>query len=129
MLTKLCGIRLRPHPCSVDHILRDSGTTSLTALIQALKVAEKATDILHVPNLKGAIGLSLIIAESIRVRGPCFNFTSTAPYEQQGNDANSESLRKLALKCSALVVRITEKLEQSANISGNLEALVADLFK
>jgi hypothetical protein len=70
MLTKLFRLRLWRRPRSIGDVQRGRGTAGLAALIQALAAMEKAAEMINIPCLKGAVGLALIIAESVRVSDP-----------------------------------------------------------
>lgn len=75
MLTKIRGIQLRrrtaPRPRHVNETGEDRGSgTALAALIQALTAMEKIAEMAPVPYLNGAVGLVLLILESVRVSAP-----------------------------------------------------------
>jgi hypothetical protein len=61
---KLSSIRLRRGHASTN----DETQIKLAGLIRTLLLAEKAAEASSVPFLKGAIGLAIAVAESVRVR-------------------------------------------------------------
>jgi hypothetical protein len=74
MLGKLRCIRVRlrrrPRHIDSDDTAEGRGAVALSALILTLTAAEKAADMIHIPFLKGALGLALVIAETVRVSNP-----------------------------------------------------------
>jgi hypothetical protein len=72
MLSKLRGIRLRrrttPRLTNGSTSRVERGSTTMAVLIQALTAMEKIAEIAPVPGLKGAVGLTLVILESVRVK-------------------------------------------------------------